>query len=95
MFDMIFTIVFQILPWVVGLYVLFPKAFNNIFNNIFARVKEVNHRNHVVSEIKRRDALLAEMKRLGYDRDAATFDDLDHMHELFVEEFPDLYKDKE
>ena len=91
MIDMILDIVFGILPWVVGVYVLFPKA----FNNIFARVKEVNHRAHVISEVKRRDALLAEMKRLGYDRDASIVEDLDRMYELFKEEFPVLYTDKE
>ena len=50
---------------------------------------------YIDSEIKRRKALRAEMVRLGYDREDMTYEDLDQLLDLFKEEFPDLYEDKE
>ena len=50
---------------------------------------------YVDSEIKRRKALRAEMVRLGYDRENMTYEDLDQLLDLFKEEFPVLYENKE
>lgn len=95
MIDMIIDIVFGLLPWLFLICFWFPGTYKKLFNTIFAGVIKRSRDAHLVSEVHRRDALLAEMKRLGYDRDAATVDDLDRIHELFKEEFPVLYKDKE
>jgi hypothetical protein len=98
MIDMILDIVFGILPWLLPTYFLFPGVYKKLFNaikRIFAKAKELNHNAVIQEETDRRDALLAEMKRLGYDRDASTVEDLDRMYELFKEEFPVLYEDKE
>ena len=91
MIGMVIDIIFGLLPWVVGAYFLFPTA----FKNIFAKVKEVNHHAHVEREKIRRQALLDEMKRLGYDREDMLPEDLNQLLALFKEEFPDLYEDKE
>lgn len=50
---------------------------------------------YIDSEVKRRKALRAEMVRLGYDRENMTYEDLDQLSDLFKEEFPVLYEDKE
>ena len=91
-------IIFGLLPWVIGVYLLFPGLFKSITDNINKQIAAVNKRRYdafVLSEMQRRKELLAEMKRLGYDRDAATAKEVDRMYELFAEEFPVLYEDKE
>ena len=96
MIDMIIDIVFGLVPWLFPAFFLFSSGMHKkLFNTIFAGVIKRSRDAYLVSEVHRRDALLAEMKRLGYDRDAATVDDLDRMYELFKEEFPVLYEDKE
>jgi len=84
----IITIIFTLLPWIIGAYFLFP----GVFKNIFSKVKELYHNAYVQRENTRRRALLDEMKRLGYDRENMTYEDLDKLQALLKEEFPVLYK---
>ena len=82
------TLILALLPWIIGAYFLFPNA----LQNIFSKVKELYHNAYVERENTRRQALLDEMKRLGYDRENMTHEDVDKLEELLRQEFPVLYK---
>ena len=97
MIDMILNIVFGILPWLLPTF-FFPGMYKKLFNaikRIFAKAKELNHNAVIQEETDRRTALLNEMKKLGYNIDELTPEELDQLRALFKQEFPVLYEDKE
>ena len=91
-------IIFGLLPWVIGVYLLFPGLFKSITDNINKQIAAVNKRRYdayIDSEVVRRRVLLNEMKKLGYLIDELTPEELDQLRALLKQEFPVLYEDKE
>ena len=84
-------LIISVLPFVVGPFLLYP----GMFKRIFAKAKELNHNAVIQEETDRRTALLNEMKKLGYNIDELTPEELDQLRALLKQEFPVLYEDKE
>jgi len=84
-------LIISVLPFAAGVWFLFP----GVFKRIFAKAKELNHNAAIQEETDRRTALLNEMKKLGYNIDELTPEELDQLRALLKQEFPVLYEDKE
>ncbi len=84
-------LIISVLPFAEGVWFLFP----GVFKRIFAKAKELNHNAVIQEETDRRTALLNEMKKLGYNIDELTPEELDQLRALLKQEFPVLYEDKE
>jgi len=82
--------------WIVAPVYLFYKLFLEEHITEWLQNRErAAYNAYIDSEVERRKVLLREMKRLGYDREDTTPEDLDKLRALFKGEFPVLYEDKE